>query len=48
VVLLSLRGKHTMKDLQNRMPRRLFGLEKEEVTGTCKRLPNWELHTFTR
>jgi hypothetical protein len=40
-----IKGRAHSKDLQSIVPRRLFGLEREEVTGTCKKLHNGELDT---
>jgi len=41
--LLMLRGKHRLMVFENRVPRRLFGPKRDEVTGEWRKLHNEEL-----
>jgi len=35
---LSLREEHRLKKVENRVPRKIFGTERDEVTGEWRRL----------
>jgi hypothetical protein len=37
---------HRLRVFENRMLRRIFGQERDEVTGDCRKLHNEELHNF--
>jgi hypothetical protein len=41
---VTLREEHRLREFENRVLRRIFGLEKEEVAGSWRRLHNEELH----
>jgi hypothetical protein len=40
---LTLREKHRLRMLENRVLRRIFGPKRDEVTGGCRKLHNEEL-----
>jgi hypothetical protein len=40
---LTLREEHTLRVLENRVLRRIFGLKRDEVTGEWRKLHNEEL-----
>jgi hypothetical protein len=42
---LTLRKEHRLRMLEDRMPRRVFGPEPEEVTGGWRKLHNEEIHS---
>jgi hypothetical protein len=44
---LTLREDHSLKVFGNRMLRRIFGPEREEVAGCWKRMHNEEFHNCT-
>jgi hypothetical protein len=41
---LTLREEHRLRVFKNRLLRKIFGPEKDEVTGECRRLHNEELY----
>jgi hypothetical protein len=41
---LTLREEHRLRVFENRVPRRIFGPKRNEVTGECRRLHNKELN----
>jgi hypothetical protein len=41
---LTLREEHRLRVFENRVPRRIFGPKREEVTGGWRKLHNVELH----
>jgi hypothetical protein len=41
-----LREKHRLRVFENRVLRRIFGPERDEVTGQWRKLHNGELHNF--
>jgi hypothetical protein len=43
---LTLREEHRLKIFENRVPRRIFGSKRDEVTGGGRKLLNEELHNF--
>jgi hypothetical protein len=43
---LTLRGKHRLRVLENRVLRRIFGPKREKVAGGWRRLHNEKLHSF--
>jgi hypothetical protein len=43
---LSLREKHRLRVFENRVLRRIFGLERDHVTGDLRKLHNEELHNL--
>jgi len=43
---LTLREKHRLKVLRNRMLRRIFGPKRKEMVGGQRRLHNEELHNL--
>jgi hypothetical protein len=43
---LTLRDKHRLRVLENRVLKRIFGLKREEVAGGWKRLHNEEFHNL--
>jgi hypothetical protein len=43
---LTLREKHRLKVLRNRMLRRIFGPKRKEMVGGWRRLHNVELHNL--
>jgi hypothetical protein len=40
----TLRGQHRLREFENRVPRRIFGPQRHEVTAECGRLFEEELH----
>jgi hypothetical protein len=44
--LVTLRGEHRLRLLENRMLKRVFGCKREEVVGGWKILYNEELHNL--
>ena len=40
----TLRGEHRLREFENRVPRRIFGSQRDEVTGECGRLFKEELY----
>jgi hypothetical protein len=43
---LTLREEHRLRVFENRVLRRIFGPERDEVTGEWRKLHNKELHNF--
>jgi hypothetical protein len=43
---LTLKEEHGLRIFENRVLRRIFGLERNEVTGGWRKLHNEELHNF--
>jgi hypothetical protein len=43
-LLLSLREENRLRVFENRVPRRIFGPKRDEVTGEWRKLHNEELH----
>jgi hypothetical protein len=43
---LTLRGEHRLRVFENRVPRRIFGPKKDEVTGSGMKLHAEELHNL--
>jgi hypothetical protein len=43
---LTLREKHRLRVIENRVLRRIFGLRRDEVTGGLRRLHAEELHNL--
>jgi hypothetical protein len=43
---LTLWEEHRLRMFENRVLRRIFGLKRDEVTGSCRKLHNEELHNF--
>jgi hypothetical protein len=43
---LTLREEHRLRMFENRVPREMFGLNKDEVTGEWRKLHNEELHNL--
>jgi hypothetical protein len=43
---LTLREGHKRRAFENRMPRRIFGPKRDEVTGGWRKLHNEELHNL--
>jgi hypothetical protein len=43
---LTLREEHRLRVFENRMPRRIFGPKRDEVTGGWGKLHNEELHNL--
>jgi hypothetical protein len=43
---LILRGEHRLRVFENRVLRRIFGLNRDKVTGGWRKLHNEELHNF--
>jgi hypothetical protein len=43
---LTLRDKHRLRVLENRVLREIFGSERDELTEDWRRLHNQELHNF--
>jgi hypothetical protein len=43
---LTLREEHRLRVFENRVPRRIFGPKRDEVTGDWRKLHNEELHYF--
>jgi hypothetical protein len=43
---LTLREKHRLWVFENRVPRRIFAPERNELTGDCRKLHNEELHNL--
>jgi hypothetical protein len=43
---LILSNEHTLRVFENKMPRGIFGPEREEVTGGLSKLHNEELHNL--
>jgi hypothetical protein len=43
---LTLREEHRLRVLENRVLRRIFGSERDEVTGGWRKLHNEELHNL--
>jgi hypothetical protein len=41
---LTLREEHRLRLFENRVLRRIFGPERNEVTGECRKIHNEELH----
>jgi hypothetical protein len=41
---LTLRGKHRLKVFENRVLRKIFGLKRDEMVGSWRKLHNEELH----
>jgi hypothetical protein len=41
---LTLREEHRLRVFENRVPRRIFGRKRDEVTGGWRKLHNEELH----
>jgi hypothetical protein len=41
---LAVREEHKLRVFENRVPRRIFGLERDGVTGGWRKLHNEELH----
>jgi hypothetical protein len=41
---LSLREEHRLRVFENRVPRRIFGPKRDEVTGGWRKVHNEELH----
>jgi hypothetical protein len=41
---LTLREEHRLREFENRVQRRIFGLKRDEVTGGWRKLHNEELH----
>jgi hypothetical protein len=46
VICLILREEHSLKMFENRVPRRIFGHRRNEVTGERRNLHNEELHNL--
>jgi hypothetical protein len=46
VKLMILRDEHKVRVFENRVLRRIFGLKKDEVIGSMRRLQNEELHNL--
>jgi hypothetical protein len=44
--LLTLREEHRLRELENRVLRRIFGPKTDEVIGSWRKLHNEELHNF--
>jgi hypothetical protein len=44
--LLTLREEHRFRVLSNRVSRRIFGQQRDEVTGGWRKLHNEELHNL--
>jgi hypothetical protein len=43
---LTLREEHRLRVFENRVPRRIFGLKRDEVTGCWRELHNEELYNL--
>jgi hypothetical protein len=43
---LTLREEHRLREFENRVLRRIFGLKRDEVTGGWRKLHNEELHNL--
>jgi hypothetical protein len=43
---LTLREEHRLRLFENRVLRRIFGLKRDEVTGSWRKLHNEELHNL--
>jgi hypothetical protein len=43
---LTLREEHRLRVFENRVLRRIFGTNRDEVTGDCRKLHNEELHNL--
>jgi hypothetical protein len=43
---VTLREEHRLRVIENRVLRRIFGPERDEVTGEWRKLHNGELHNF--
>jgi hypothetical protein len=43
---LTLREKHRLRVFENRVPRRIFGPKRDEMTGDWRKLHNEELHNL--
>ena len=43
---LTLRAEHLLRVLENRVPRKMFGPERDEVTGEWRRLHNEEFNNL--
>jgi hypothetical protein len=43
---LTLREEHRLRVFENKVLRRIFGPETDEMTGVCRKLHNEELHNF--
>jgi hypothetical protein len=43
---LTLREEHRLRVFENRVPRRIFGPKRDEVTGRWRKLHNEELHNL--
>jgi hypothetical protein len=41
---VTVREEHRLREFENRIPRRIFGLKRDEVTGDWRKLHNEELH----
>jgi hypothetical protein len=41
---LTLKEEHRLRVFENRVPRRIFGPKRDEMTGEWKKLHNEELH----
>jgi hypothetical protein len=44
--LLTLREEHRLRVFENRVPRRIFGPKRDEVTGEWRRLRNMKLYAL--
>jgi hypothetical protein len=43
---LTLREEHRLRMVENRVPREMFGPNKDEITGDWRKLHNEELHNL--
>jgi hypothetical protein len=43
---LTLREEHRLREFENRVLRRIYGLNGDEMTGVWRKLHNEELHSF--
>jgi hypothetical protein len=43
---LILREEHRLRVFENRVPRRIFGPKRDEVTGDSRKIHNEELHNL--